>query len=179
MLQKDNRYKVLKLFFDNPLPEGIGFQLREISRAINLAPLSVKRYLEDLAKERLIVKSKHRIYGYPVYYANRDDEYFRFLKRQDMVLRLKESGLIEYLKELCMPDVIILFGSAARGEDVVNSDVDIFLLCGERKLNLKRFEENLRRKISVFFCDSFNKLSKDLRNNVINGVIVDGYLRVF
>ena len=47
MLQNYNKYKVLKIFFEDPQPEGIGFQLREISRKINLAPISVKRYLEE------------------------------------------------------------------------------------------------------------------------------------
>ena len=42
MLTKDNFDKVLEVFFDNPLPEGIGFQLREISRNIKLSPKSVK-----------------------------------------------------------------------------------------------------------------------------------------
>jgi len=42
MLEKSNIYKILEVFFDNPLPEGIGFQLREISRNIKLAPKSVK-----------------------------------------------------------------------------------------------------------------------------------------
>ena len=48
MLKKDNRTKLLELFFNDPLT---GFQLREISRKINLAPKSVKNYLEELEKE--------------------------------------------------------------------------------------------------------------------------------
>ena len=71
MLKKDNNQKVLDVFFDDPLPSGIGFQLREISRKINLAPKSVKIYLEELEKENLVVKKKHRIHQYPIYYANR------------------------------------------------------------------------------------------------------------
>ncbi len=81
MLKKDNIYRVLEVLFDDPLPEGIGFQLREISRKIKLAPKSVKLYLEELEKESLIIKKEHRIHRYPVYYANRDNSYFKFLKR--------------------------------------------------------------------------------------------------
>ena len=76
MLKKDNINKVLQVFFDNPLPRGIGFQLREIGRKIKLAPKSVKLYLEELEKEGLIIKKKHRIQKYPVYYANRENNYF-------------------------------------------------------------------------------------------------------
>ena len=55
MLKKDNFDKVLEEFFNNPLPDGIGFQLREISRNIKLAPKSVKLYLDELEKVDLII----------------------------------------------------------------------------------------------------------------------------
>jgi len=179
MLQKDNRYRVLRLFFEDPLPEGIGFQLREISRRIKLAPPSVKRYLIELEKEKLVLKTKHRIYGYPVYYANRDSESFKFFKRLDAVINIKESGLLEYLSDKCMPGVIILFGSTARGEDLRESDVDIFLQCGKTELSLERYEKALKRKINPLFCKNFKKLSKELKNNLLNGIIIKGYLKAF
>lgn len=179
MLQKDNRHKVLRLFFEDPLPKGIGFQLREISRKVDIAPTSVKRYLSDLEKESLIVKAKHRIYGYPVYYANRDNEDFKFLKKIDNIIRVKESGLLGYLSDKCMPDIIILFGSASRGEDLKDSDIDIFILSKKEKLDITKYEKILNRKIELFFSSNLNKLSKELRNNILNGFILKGYVKVF
>ena len=179
MLQKDNRYKILRLFFEDPSPKGIGFQLREISRKVAIAPTSVKKYLNELEKEGLIINTKHRIYGYPVYYANRDSENFRFLKRMDTILKIKESGLLDYLAETCMPDAIILFGSASQGEDLKESDIDLFIMSKEEKIDLDKFEKKLNKKINLFFSEDFNKLSKELRNNLINGVILKGYLKVF
>lgn len=178
MLKKDNIYRVLEIFFDNPLPEGIGFQLREISRKIKLAPKSVKLYLEELEKEDLIVKKEHRIHKYPVYYANRDNHYFKFLKRLDMIRRIKETGLLDYLSERCMPDVIILFGSASKGEDVKDSDIDLYLQCDEKKLDLDKYEKGLNREINLFFEKNFDKLSEELKRNIINGDKLKGYLKV-
>lgn len=178
MLKKDNIYRVLEIFFDDPLPAGIGFQLREISRKINLAPKSVKLYLEELEKEKLIIKKEHRIHKYPVYYANRDDDYFKFLKRLDMVKSIKESGLLDYLYEKCMPDAIILFGSASKGEDVKGSDIDLYLQCEEKKLDLSKYEKELKRKIHLFFEKNFNKLSEELKKNIINGDKLKGYLNI-
>ena len=178
MLKKGNIIKVLEVFFDNPLPEGIGFQLREISRKIKLAPKSVKLYLKELEKENLIIERKHRIHNYPVYYANRDNDYFKFLKRLNIIRRIKESGLLDYLDEKCMPEVIILFGSASRGEDVKDSDIDLFLQCKEKKMDLIKFEKELNRKVNVFFEENFDKLSKELKQNVINGYKLNGFLRV-
>ena len=177
MLKKDNTAKVLEVFFDNPLPEG-GFQLREISRKIDLAPKSVKSYLEELEKESLIIKKKHRIHKYPVYYANRDDHYFKFLKRLSTIRRVKETGLLDYLNESCMPDVIVLFGSASKGEDRKESDIDLYLQCKEKKLNLKKYEKELKRGINIFFEPDFDKLSEELKKNIINGDKLKGYIKI-
>ncbi|MBI1978659.1 MAG: nucleotidyltransferase domain-containing protein [Candidatus Aenigmarchaeota archaeon] len=179
MLQNYNKWSVLKVFFDDPLPKGGGFQLREISRKVKIAPNSVKRYLNELEKEGLIIKSKHRIHNYPIYLSNRDGEKFRFFKKIDMIILLEESGLLEYLQKKCMPDTIILFGSSSRGEDLKNSDIDLFLLCKERKLDLRMYEENLNRLISLHFNENFNSMSKELRNNILNGAILKGYIKVF
>ncbi len=178
MLKKDNITKVLEIFFDNPVPEGIGFQLREISRKINLAPKSVKLYLKELEKAELIFKKDHRIHKYPVYYANRDNNYFKFLKRLNLIRRIKESRLLDYLDERCMPDAIVLFGSASKGEDIESSDIDLYLQCDEKKLDLSKYEKELKRKISIFFEKNFDKLSEELRLNMINGDKLKGYLRI-
>jgi predicted nucleotidyltransferase len=178
MLKKDNITKVLEVFFDDPLPEGIGFQLREISRGIKLAPKSVKRYLKQLEREDLILKKKHRVHSYPVYYANRDNDYFKFLKRQNILLRIKESGLLGYLGEKCMPDSIILFGSVSKGEDVKGSDVDLFLQCKEKKVDLMKYEKQLKRKVNIFFEQNFDELSDELKHNIINGIKLKGYLKM-
>ncbi len=179
MLQKDNRDKILSVFFDNPAPKGIGFQLREISRKTSVAPPSVKKYLAEFEKRELIVKTKHRIHGYPVYCANRDNAVFKLLKKIDNIMNIKESGLLEYLSDKCMPDAIILFGSASLGEDLKESDMDIFVMSKEEKLNLDKFEKSIGRKINVLFSNNFGKLSNELKNNLINGVILKGYLKVF
>lgn len=176
MLKKDNATKVLEVFFDNPVPDDAGFQLREICRKIELAPKSVKNYLEILEKNNLIFKRKNRVQGYPVYYANRDDDYFKFLKKLNILKRIKESGLIDYIENNCKPDVIFLFGSASRGEDIEKSDIDLFIQCNEKKLNLKKYEKELHRKINPFFEKDFDKLSKELKLNIINGIKLRGYL---
>jgi predicted nucleotidyltransferase len=178
MLKKDNIHKVLELFFDNPLTEGIGFQLREISRAIKLAPKSVKIYLEELEIENLIIKKQHRIHKYPVYYANRDNDYFKFMKKLDIVQRIKECMLLDYLNDKCMPDVIMLFGSASNGEDIQESDIDLYIQSDKKKLNLKKYEKTLNRTINLFFEKNFNKLSNELKSNIINGIKLSGYLVV-
>jgi len=176
MLQKDNRIKLLDVFIGDPLHKD-GFQLRELSRMVNIAPPSVKRYLVEFEKEQLI--QKHIIRGYPFYFANRDTDYFRFLKKLHTLAKLHESKLINYLSDTCMPDVIILFGSAARGEDVKESDIDLFLNSKKVVLNLNSYEKAIGRTINILFESHFNKLSSELKNNILNGIPLKGYLKVF
>lgn len=178
MLRKDNRQRVLELFFEDPLPAGIGFQLREISRKINLAPKSVKIYLDELAKEKLIFIEKHRIHHYPIYYANRDNDYFKFLKKLNTLQAIKESGLLEQINKVCMPDVIILFGSASIGEDTKESDIDLYLQCKKKEIDRRSYEKKLKRHINFFFEPDFDSLSEELKTNIINGVKLAGYLNV-
>jgi len=176
MLQKDNRTKLLSVFMDDPLRKE-GFQLRELSRTIDVAPPSIKRYLNEFEKEHFI--QKRIIRGYPVYFANRDSDYFTFLKKLHTLAQLYESTLINYLNDNCMPDVIILFGSASRGEDVKESDIDVFVSSKKVALNLAAYEKAIGRTINILFEPHFNKLSSELKNNILNGIPLKGYLKVF
>jgi predicted nucleotidyltransferase len=178
MLQNYNKWKVLQVFFEQPLAES-GLQLREISRKTKLAPTSVKNYLQELKKEQLILEKKSRVQNYPVYFANRDEDNFKLYKKIDLIIRIKQSGLLEYIYDSCLPNTIILFGSSSRGEDTESSDIDIFLQSSEKKLNIKKHEKILNKEINLFFESKFSKLSLELKNNIINGIVLQGYLKVF
>ena len=178
MIQKSNRYKVLKVFFDNPLPSD-GYQLREISRITGLGLPSVTKYLNELVASDLIIKKPQRVQGYPRYWANRESTDFKLLKKQDMALSLHESGLINYIEEACSPAAVVLFGSASRGEDLADSDVDVYVQCSEKQLKLEEYEKKIKRKINIFFEKEFKKLSKELKNSIVNGRVLKGYLEAF
>jgi predicted nucleotidyltransferase len=176
VLKNHNREKILRLFFDDPLS---GYLLREISKKINLGPVSVKNYLKELQNAGLVKIKKHKALGYPVYYSNRDSDDFISSKKQDNLNRLYESGLVSYLEDKCAPFCLTVFGSYSKGQDVLGSDVDLFLLGRKKNLNLLKFEKKLNRKINILFTEHFNKLSKELKNNLINGSLLKGYLKVF
>ena len=177
MWKKYNKYRVLKVFFNDPLPKG-GYQLREISRLVNVSPKSVGLYLQELTKEGFVRKEGHRIHGFPVYYGNRESPLFRLHKKLDLIASLHETGLVDFLHESCSPECIVLFGSAGRGEDVKGSDIDLYLEAKEKKISLSGYERGLGRKINPFYGPDYKKLSCELRNNIANGVILKGYLRV-
>ena len=174
MIQKYSRYRVLTVFFREPRKV---FHIREISRLVKLSQSSVTLHLKELAKENIILKTLEGLYG--GYKANRENEIFRLLKLQNTILILNNSGCIKYLAEKIMPQSIILFGSAAKGEDTEQSDIDLFIESKEISISLKKFEKLLKRKISVSFKENFMELSKELKNNIVNGIKLYGFLRAY
>jgi len=174
MLSDYNKWNVLTVFFNDPLKE---FGLRELSRKAKLAPKSVNNYLKELIKKELVILRRED--KRPFYKANRDNKEFIFYKKTNNQLILQSTGLIDYIYDQCLPDVIILFGSFSKGEDIKTSDVDIYIQCNEKHIKLDKYEKIIERKINLFFSPSFNKLSNELKNNLLNGIIAKGFLKVF
>lgn len=178
MLQKCSIFKVAGVFFKEPTKDHY---LIEVSKKIQMAHTSVKNHLKDLQKagiikERIEEKGKRK---FPIYRANIGNEDYKEHKKIYNLLILNESKLIEYLNDNLMPNSIVLFGSYQRGEDIENSDIDIFLECKEGKIDISKFEKMLNRKIQLHFKERFKKYPPELKNNIINGIILKGYLEAF
>lgn len=174
MLQNNNGSSILQLFFREPNRE---WYIRHIVREIGLGAPSVVHYLKQFLDAQLITRQKGPLY--PYYTANTQSSRFKRKKQRATVDLLHESGCVRYIARRCQPDCIILFGSASLGEDSESSDIDLFVQANEKSLNLQHYEKKMNRKISVFFTSNFIKLGKELRNNIINGIPLDGYLVAF
>lgn len=174
MLKNYNKYKLLKIFLDNPTED---FRLRELSRLSKISPLSVMNYLKEFEGKKLVKKFKKR--DIPFYNANRDSEDFIFYEKISILYELHSSGLINEIWEELSPEAIILYGSHAKGEPKEDSDIDLFVIGKERKIKLEEFEKRLNKKIHLMFESNTNKISKELKNNLINGIVLKGYWSVF
>ena len=178
MLQNSNTWNTAKVFFIYPRKEQY---LLEISREINLAHTSVKKNLDILIKNGIITKTKitkqSRIF--PVYKADIESKEFRKYKKLHNHMAITDSGLIEHLEETLMPKCIILFGSYEKGEDDEESDIDIFIETEESEVKLDKFEKILSRKIQLHFNPNFKNYPIELKNNIANGTVLNGYLEAF
>ncbi|MBU1623187.1 MAG: nucleotidyltransferase domain-containing protein, partial [Nanoarchaeota archaeon] len=87
-------------------------------------------------------------------------------------------GIVEYIQKEALPSSIILFGSGAKATFTEKSDIDIFVEAKKTKINLTKYEKKLNRKINPLFESNLNSLSKELRNNIINGVLLYGFIRI-
>lgn len=175
MLQKSNTWKTLEIFFNEPTKQHY---LIDISRRIKLAHTSVKILLNELVKEELILKSveKKGRRNFPLYKANTSEKRFRKYKRIFNLYSLIESGLTEYLEDNLSPKSIVVFGSYEHGDDNEESDIDIFLECKKDDIEFEKFEKKLRRKIQLHFNEKFSTYPIELKNNIINGFVLSGFL---
>ena len=174
MLEKYNRYKLLKLFLDSPTDS---FRLREIARLTNISPPSVMNYLKELENEGLINRQIKRTI--PFYMASRDNPEFILYKKIGIVFELNKSGLIDYLWDKLAPKSIVLYGSFAKGESIENSDVDLFILGKEKIVDVANFEKKLNKKVHLLFKEYLKEIPDELKNNILNGIILKGYIKVF
>ncbi len=175
MLQKCSILTVAGVFFREPTKDHY---LLEISKKADLSHTSTKTHLQTLIKLSIIKESieKRGDRKFPIFRAEIHHKNYKTHKKMFNLLELQNSNLISYLQNSLMPKCIVLFGSYQRGEDVEDSDIDLFLECKEEKVDLSKFAKMLNRNIQLHFKDNFKKYPTELKNNIINGVVLEGYL---
>ncbi len=175
MLQKSSMEQTVAFFFTYPTK---GHSLMEISAAIGIAHTSVKQNLMALLKEGFIIETieKKGKRKFPLYNAERNAKKFQQQKMIHNLSILLDSLLIDFLEDKLAPKAIVLFGSYRGGEDIETSDIDIFVECKQEDIDLKQFEKKLKRRIEPHFNEDFSSYPKELKNNIINGIVLRGFL---
>ncbi|MFW6014636.1 MAG: nucleotidyltransferase domain-containing protein [Candidatus Nanoarchaeia archaeon] len=124
MFQKFSKtdWKTLDIFMDNPYVE---YHLRDIARLAKISSSSAKRALDNLVKTGLVnEKNKANL---RIFSANNSEILFKQLKISKNVHFTK--SLVEKLKPAI---AVILFGSFAKGENSVESDIDMVVISNKR-----------------------------------------------
>lgn len=177
MLQNYNIWKTASVFFYEPT---VKHYLKEVSLKTKVAHTSVKKHLSELVKQKIILekseKKGKRIY--PIYLSNLEGRGYKHYKTIFNLDNIFLSNLIGYLEEKIMPKSIVVFGSYFIGEDIEDSDIDLFVEAEEIDLDLSKYEKKLKRKIQLHFSKNFNSYSTELKNNILNGKILFGNLEL-
>lgn len=172
-LFKNNTYRILELFIEYPTKD---FSVRGLARELKISHATILNHINDLQKLNLIKKKEATLY--PTYFANTESQKYKFYKKNWLIFKLVETRVIEHIQKDALPSSIILFGSGAKATFTEKSDIDIFVESNEAKLDLTKYEKKLNHKINLLFEQNINNLSKELRNNVINGVILYGFIKI-
>jgi len=176
MIIKNIKQTIKEHFFVNPTSK---LRVRQIERLLKFPLPSVIRYCKELKKEGIVTTVKT---GNVVFYtADRTSESFLLEKKLFNIKQLYESGLVKYIKEELHNPAIIVFGSFAKGEDIESSDIDLYIETASKKeIGVNSFERILKRRVQIFKSKSIKGMpNQHLANNILNGVIVNGFIEVF
>ncbi len=152
---------------------GTKLSQREIAIALGVSPTAVANSVRNLKIKNLVKIEVVKTINFTS--LNRENPKAIFLKKVENQKQLYISGLQDFLEEQLAGATIILFGSYAKGEDTINSDIDIAVIGRkEKSINTKFYEKTLKRHININFYDFWKDIHKHLRNNILNGVVLCG-----
>ncbi len=144
-------WRVLKFFLDNPSGE---FYEREVQRKIVVARASACKWLHTL--EQLDFISTTRRGRLKLHRLNRENPLVKQLKVLSTI-----SWLLPKLETLKGKGEVYLYGSAARGEGLEDSDLDILTISRERAVinKIKAIDERI--KVSFFTLLEWAKMARE------------------
>lgn len=162
----NNSLKILSFLAENAGKEFLG---REIQKATKLSRAGVYIALRELIKQRLVSKTQRgKFLGYSVVYNDPVIRQFKVLRN---VLLLEP--VIARLKPLSKK--ITLYGSASRGEDLPNSDIDLFVLSKDAEATKEILSSiRIKRKIQAVVKSSSEVADLKEKEKVFYGEVDRG-----
>ena len=163
---------VLRLLY---VKAGTSLNQRQISKILEVTQPAIMKALPQLEKDTLIkIKQDKETKRWSIE-LNRDYHIVIQLKRVDNLRQIYETGLADFLEKEFAGATIILFGSYSKGEDIINSDIDIAVISRrDKQIDLSVYEKKLERKININFYESFKSIHKNLKENLCNGIVLVG-----
>ncbi len=164
--------EILRLLF---VKAGAPLNQRQIAKSLGVTQPAVMKALPGLEKESLIKIQQDKETRRWSIELNREHHKVMQLKRADNLKQIYESGLADFLEKEFAGATIILFGSYSRGEDTLNSDIDITVIGRkDKQIDTTNYEKLLGRTININFYKSFKNIHKHLKENLCNGIILIG-----
>lgn len=172
--------KVLYWFFSFP-DQSIG--LNELCKNIKISKTNGKTIINKLEKEGFLIKEvigkAWRIK------CNKKHIYNKTKKLAFNLQLIYDSDIIEKIhKKFPGFQAISLFGSYRKGDDIEKSDIDIAInVLGEKGLKIEElgiikkfgFRKDVIVSLHIF---SIKNIDKNLLLNIINGIVLYGFLEV-
>ncbi|MEW5897369.1 MAG: nucleotidyltransferase domain-containing protein [Nanoarchaeota archaeon] len=164
----DNKHKII-----NYLGKHLSgyFTMHELSKLVNIPYASFYRTVQrmnDVLNVEVVGKSKtvNLKIKNPVVKAHltvsSDEEKKEFIKKQPIIKKI--------FMELNTNDVVVLFGSYAKGNETEKSDIDLLIINqdGKKSLSFSKYEILFKKKINPIFVTAkeFKKMLQDEEENV-------------
>ncbi len=169
MLFKPATFRLAHFLLSDPMKE---VYVREAARAGGVSLGSAAKILRSLSEFSIVeLREQGRMHFYRVNMESAVTRQFKILLNI-----LAMDGLVKRLKEHCRK--VIIFGSSAEGTNVVESDIDIFVLTSDPekvRREINRYERSVEKGISaiVLTPSEFSQLrtrDKPLYDSVVKGM---------
>lgn len=138
-------FEVLKVLLYKP---GSQMFQKEIVKGSNLSPNTAVPVLNKLTQFGIL--KENTIAGVKFYSIVEENPVLKQLK-----ILINISDLYELTRDLSDDVELYLFGSAARGEDTENSDIDLLIIASGDKKQLTDIKDTIRERLS-------NKMKKEV-----------------
>jgi len=166
LLIATNAQKVLHFLINHPIKELLE---SEIQKATRFSKSGVNYALRDLVAANFLSRTKR---GKTFFYTlNHKSLIVKQLKIIETITQL--SPLLKRLEPLTFK--IILFGSSSRGENTLDSDIDLLILSRNKDLVMEQIKKtNRKRKIQSIIYSNLNFIEKKKTDPVFYEQVIQG-----
>jgi len=172
MGEPSKEHKVIELFFNEPSKH---WHFKDIVKQAKISENRANYWLKDLRKEKIITYTKLNS-KMPFYTANFDHTNYKTKKKLYALEQFYKTGFLNHLESL-NANTIVIFGSFSRADWHTKSDIDLFLIGNDEKLEKGKYENILHREIQLFTFKNGNEvknINPYLIKNIINGYFIKG-----
>ena len=161
-----NAQKALHFLIDHPVK---GLLEGEIQKATKLSKSGVNYALRDLVATNFLSRTKR---GKAFFYTlNHKSPIVKQLKVIETLTQL--NPLLKRLEPLTSK--IILFGSSSRGENTLDSDIDLLILSRNKDIVLEQIKKNnSKRKIQGIIYSNLNFIEKKKTDPIFYEQVIQG-----
>ncbi|MFH1637544.1 MAG: nucleotidyltransferase domain-containing protein [Candidatus Woesearchaeota archaeon] len=156
-------FKQLSPFFEDTYRE---LSVREYGREQKVSPPTASKLLKHLEREGLLIKKEYR--NNLLFRAKRESPLFKDMAKA--YWKLKLSKALEPIRPEILHKETTLFGSLAKAENTIDSDIDLYIDTTKRAIDLARIEKLLKRKLQLHFKEELS--NPHLKKNIAKGAII-------
>lgn len=151
----------------------------ELLNETGMSRAALNKWLKRHVKEGMLrrVKEGGR---FPYFTAGPDNPMYKAKKRQFFLDKLYESGLITDILRFEAIKVAIVFGSVARGDWYMDSDIDLFVFGDAKDLDKRKYGLKLDIEVQEFGSrEELREVKTGLVNGIVNGYLIKGDIGIF
>jgi predicted nucleotidyltransferase len=171
--------KVLPYILEHPYK---AIHLRELARKTMTSPSTCHRMVKQLEEYGLVERKKS--YGM-VFVKPVLSQTFKKMKIAYSTYLIERSGVVEYIERNAFGlQCLLVYGSAAKGEDDENSDYDLLAIVSKCKVNRLALSEILKREVNMK-CFTLKEWKKVVEKNkafylevITNSIVLKGNLPI-